>query len=117
MDVRDLDQSARIDQDRQGAIRYLRAFRRQWLLIVVLVVATVGVTAAITLTAPKKYEATADVTVSAVDTSGDLQGFTNVFKQPSDGSSPVVGAARVMNAPRVRDQAFNELGSSDKFEF
>jgi polysaccharide biosynthesis transport protein len=111
VDVRDLDQSARIYHDRQGAIRYLRAFRRQWLLIVVLVVVTVGITAAITLTAPKKYEATADVTVSAVDANGDLQGFSNVFKQPADGSSAVVGAARVMNAPGVRDQAFNELGT------
>jgi succinoglycan biosynthesis transport protein ExoP len=112
VDVRDLDQSARIYQDRQGAIRYLRAFRRQWLLIAVLVIITVSVTVAITLTAPKKYEATADVTVSAVDAGGDLQGFTNVFKQPSDGSSAVVGAARVMNAPRVREQAFNKLGTS-----
>lgn len=111
MDARDLDQSARTYQDQQGAIRYLRAFRRQWLLIVVLVVVTVGVTGVLTLTAPKKYQATADIQVQPVpSTDSNFQGF-HVFSQPLDGSSAVVYAARLMNAPRVRDQTFEELGT------
>ena len=112
MDLRDLDQPLTPYGDRPAAIRYLQAFRRQWLLIVVLVAMTVGVTAALTFTAPKKYQATADVQVTAIQaTGGDLPGFTTPFRQPLDGSSAVVTAARVMNAPEVRKRAFDELGS------
>jgi capsular exopolysaccharide synthesis family protein len=112
VDIRDLEPALRHYEDRQGAIRYLRAFRRQWLLIAMLVVMTVGVTAALTFTAPKKYEATADVQVTAVSaTDGDLQGFTSIFRQPLDGSSAVVAAARVMSAPDVRQRALEELGT------
>ena len=64
VDIRDLDQSLKQHEDRQGAVRYLRAFRQQWSLIVLSVVATVGVTAVLTFTAPKKYQATADVQVT-----------------------------------------------------
>ena len=86
MDIRDLDQSLKQHEDRQGAIRYLRAFRQQWSLIVLSVVATVGVTAVLTFTAPKKYQATADVQVTPdpVDRS-NLPGLHKLFKQPSTG--------------------------------
>jgi capsular exopolysaccharide synthesis family protein len=112
VDIRDLDQSLSQHEDRQGAIRYLRAFRQQWSLIALSVVATVGVTAVLTFTAPKKYQATADVQVTAVSsTDANFQGF-NVFRQPLDGSSAVVTAARVMDTPSVRHQTFDELGTT-----
>jgi capsular exopolysaccharide synthesis family protein len=112
VDIRDLDQSLKQHEDRQGAIRYLRAFRQQWSLIVLSVVATVGVTAVLTFTAPKKYQATADVQVTPISaTDSTFQGFNKLFKQPLDGSSAVVAAARVMNAPDVRRQTFDELGT------
>jgi capsular exopolysaccharide synthesis family protein len=112
VDIRDLDQSLKQHEDRQGAIRYLRAFRQQWLLIVVPVVATVAVTAVLTFSAPKKYQATADVQVTPISsTDPTFQGFNKLFKQPLDGSSAVVAAARVMNAPDVRRQTFDKLGA------
>jgi succinoglycan biosynthesis transport protein ExoP len=111
VDIRDLDQGFKPYGERHGAIRYLRAFRQQWLLIVVLVVVTVGVTAALTFTAPKKYQASADIRISPVSaTDPNFQGF-QVFSQPLDGSSAVVTAARVMDTPPVRRQALEELGT------
>ena len=112
MDIRDLDQSPKQYEDRQGAIRYLQAFRQQWLLIVVAVVATVAVTAVLTFTTPKEYRATADVQVTPVpSTDSTFQAFNSIFRQPLDGSSAVVAAARVMSAPEVRRQTFVELGT------
>ena len=112
MDIRDLDQSLKQHEDRQGAIRYLHAFRQQWSLIVLSVVATVGVTAVLTFTAAKKYQATADVQVTPIpSTDPTFQGFNKLFKQPLDGSSAVVAAARVMNAPEIRRLTFDELGA------
>jgi len=105
--------------DRQGAIRYLRAFRRHWLLIVVLVVVTVGVTAALTLTAPKKYQATADLQINPIsgNSTSQPQGFGSLFYQPSDGSSVVVTAARFMNSSNARNAALAQLGIRNGISF
>ena len=102
MDIRDVDQPFAAYGDRRGAIQYLQAFRRQWPLIAVLVVVAVGVTAALTLSAPKKYQATADVQVRPVSANNaTFQSFSSVFQQSLDGSSVVVAAARLMNTPSV----------------
>jgi succinoglycan biosynthesis transport protein ExoP len=112
LDIQDLDQGLKPYGDRHGAIRYLRAFRQQWLLIVVLVIVTVGVTAALTLTAPKKYQASADVDLTPISTTNStFQTGFHVFTQPLDGSSAVVTAARFMDTPDVRNPTFDELGT------
>ncbi len=118
MEIRDYEHPSSY-ADRQGAIRYLRAFRRHWLLIVVLVVVTVGVTAALTLTAPKKYQATADLQINPIsgNSTSQPQGFGSLFYQPSDGSSVVVTAARFMNSSNARDAALAKLGIRNGISF
>jgi capsular exopolysaccharide synthesis family protein len=114
VEIRDLEQPLTSYADRQGAIRYLQAFRRHWPLIVLLVVVTVGVTGALTLNAPKKYKATSDLQVNPipVNSSSLPQGaFDALFYQPADGSSVVVTVARVMNSPDLRNAALDRVGT------
>jgi capsular exopolysaccharide synthesis family protein len=94
----------------RGAVGYLRAFRQHWLLMASLVVLAVASTALITYTQTKQYTASADVQitpVSANDTT--FQGFS-LFRQPQDGSSIVLTAARVMSAAAVQKQVERTLG-------
>jgi uncharacterized protein involved in exopolysaccharide biosynthesis len=105
----DLNQSADRYAERDGAVRYLRAFRRQWPLIVLLVVVTVSVTAALTMTRPKIYQATKDILLNPISADNDtLQGFS-LFHTTLDGSSVVVTAARALNAPEIKAAALEKL--------
>jgi capsular exopolysaccharide synthesis family protein len=113
VDIRDLEQPVTSYADRQGAIRYLQAFRRHWPLIVLLVVVTVGVTGALTLNAPKKYKATADLGLNPISFNSTTlpQGLDGLLYQPPDGSSVVVTVARIMNSPDVRNAALDQLST------
>src|SRR5215217_8833292 len=72
-------------------------------------IVTVSVTAAVTLTKPKIYEATADVAIYPQSSTDPNLGPTQVFKLPGDGSSPIVAAAFGMDNPEVRDRTFARL--------
>src|SRR5215218_3443309 len=109
MDLRDLNQPLTPHPDRRGVVRYLQAFRRHWPLVLLLVIVTVSVTAAITLTKPKTYEASADLSIyPQSSTDPNFQG-TQVFKDSLDGSSPVVAAARAMNTRDIRERTRRRL--------
>jgi capsular exopolysaccharide synthesis family protein len=70
---------------------------------------TVGVTAALTMTRPKIYQATKDILLTPIDANNDtLQGFS-LFHQTLDGSSVVVTAARALNAPEIKAAALEKL--------
>ncbi len=106
---RDLDHLSAPYSDRQGAVRYLQAFRRHWPLILLLVIVTVSVTAAITLTKPKTYASTADLRINAISANDDLLRGFSLFQQSLDGSSVVVTAVRAFNSPEVRHAALAKL--------
>lgn len=88
--------------DRREAAQYLRAIRQHWLLIAVLVVATVGSALVFVTATAKRFEATADIAVTPVSASDDTFQGVSVFRNAADGSSTVVTAARVFNSPQIR---------------
>jgi len=96
----------------RGAVRYLHAFRVHWLLILTLTVVAVVAAALVTVSATKKYQASADLQIQALPAySGDpFQGF-DVFRTAADGSSPVVTAARVFGSLAYKNVVHRKLGS------
>jgi receptor protein-tyrosine kinase len=97
--------------DFRGPVRYLQAFRAHRFLIVALC-AFCGITAAVfSLTAQKRYDASADLQIQALPAYGGdpFQGFS-LFRQTVDGASPVVAAARVLGSAPYQDEVFKELG-------
>ena len=96
-----------------GAMRYLDALRRHWLLIATLCVLAVAAAAVSTYTATKRYTTTADLALrplSANDTT--FQGFTSLFQQPADASVPVVTAARLIKSPAIRTPCIRAMPRS-----
>ena len=95
----------------RGPLRYLHAFRAHWLLIVGLAVLAVAAAAAVTLTATKRYDASSDLQIQALPAYGGdpFQGF-DVFRQTTDGASPTVAAARVLDSASYQDAARARLG-------
>lgn len=97
--------------DSRGAVRYFQAFRVHWLLILLLTALAVGVGAAISLTAAKRYQTSADVQIQPLPAYGGdpFQGF-DLFRSASDGSSPTVAAARVFGSVQYQDALGKGLG-------
>jgi capsular exopolysaccharide synthesis family protein len=98
--------------DERGALRYLQAFRAHWLQIALLTALAVGAAAAFSYTATKRYQASADLQVQPLPAYGGdpFQGFS-LFRQTVDGSSSVVGAARIMSSKLYQDATYKRLGS------
>lgn len=97
---------------RPGGIRYLQAFVTHWRLVLLLVVLAVAGAAAYSYLTPKKYQASADILVTPLDPNNTVfQGFS-LFRQPQDGSSSVVTAARVLQSRQYRSAAFARLGNA-----
>ena len=96
----------------RGAVRYLHAFRLHWRLISALTLLAVGIAAAVTLTATKRYQASSDVQIQALPSYGGdpFQGF-DLFRSLADGSSPTVAAARVFGSRSYRDVLRSSLGA------
>ena len=95
----------------RGAVRYLHAVRAHWPLILILTIVAVIAAALVTLTATKKYQASADIQIQALPaySADPFQGF-DVFRTAADGSSPVVTAARVFASPAYKDAVRSRLG-------
>ena len=95
----------------RGAVRYLHAFRVHWQLIATLTVVAVAAAAVVTLSATKRYQASADMQIQALPAySGDaFQGF-DVFRTAADGSSPVITAARLFGSPAYKNVVRGRLG-------
>ncbi|MCZ7590380.1 MAG: Wzz/FepE/Etk N-terminal domain-containing protein [Gaiella sp.] len=100
--------------ERQGSLRYLRALRRHARLLLVLVAVAVAAAAVYSLTAPKRYEASADLLIQPLSPSAETyQGFT-LFRETFDDSSPVVTAARLIKSREIRTPVFDRLGDDAK---
>ena len=93
-------------------MRYSHALRAHALLIVAVTAAALLAALAVVLTATKRYDASADVQIQAMSTYGNdpFQGL-DVFRQPADGSSPAVAAARIFSSPSYTDLLRRKLGS------
>ncbi len=84
-----------------GGVHYWHALRAHRLLIVAITAVALLVALLVVLTATRRYDASADLQIQALPayTQNDpLQGFP-VFRQPADGSSAAVAAARVFASP------------------
>ena len=96
-------------EQQPGAVRYLQAIRAHWRLIVLLVAIATAASAALVLTTPKQFEATADIILTPLSaTDNTFQGFS-LFRQSFDGSSSVVTASRVFNSAQTRLPALAAL--------
>jgi tyrosine-protein kinase len=95
----------------RGAVQYLHAIRVHWVLILTLTGLAIATAGAVTLTAAKKYQSSADVQIQALPPySGDpFQGF-DVFRAAADGSSPTVAAARLFGSPQYKNLTRRRLG-------
>jgi len=94
----------------QGAVRYLAAIRQHWVLVAVLVAASLATAIYYLKTTPKRYEATVDIAVSAVSATDDTYQGLPVFKQSFIGASAVVTAVKFFNAPNVAQAAAAAMG-------
>ena len=105
------DFSSSIGDERRGPVHFLRAIRQHLVLVISIVVVALLAAAVIVATAQKQYVATADIAISPVSANDDtFQGFS-VFHQSLDGSSVVVTAARVFDAPQIRVPARAAMGA------
>jgi len=95
----------------RGPVRYLQAFREHRLMIVVLCLISLAVAAGLTALTPKKYQASADLSIQALSSYGGdgFQGF-DLFRSAADGSSPTVAAARVLGSPQYQNALWQQLG-------
>ena len=93
-------------------MRYAHALRTHALLIAAVTAAALLAALAVVLTAHKRYDASADVQIQPLSAYGNdaFQGF-DVFRQPADGSSPAVAAARIFSSPSYKSLLKQRLGS------
>jgi Mrp family chromosome partitioning ATPase/capsular polysaccharide biosynthesis protein len=94
-----------VSDDRRGATWYLHALRQHWLLIAILVAVAGGSALFYLHRTEKRYEATVDILITPVSASDETYQGLPLFKQSTDGSSSVVNAARLLNAPDVASAA------------
>lgn len=97
-------------------MQYWHAVRTHRLLIAAVTALAVLVALAVVITSTKRYEASADLQIQplAAFTANDpFQGLP-VFRQPADGSSAAVAAARVFSSPEYLGALHKTLGSSGR---
>jgi Mrp family chromosome partitioning ATPase/capsular polysaccharide biosynthesis protein len=100
-----------LSDERRGAVRYLLALRQHWLLIAISVVAALGTAVFYLGRSEKRYQATVDILIVPVSATDDTFQGLPLFKQSLVGSSPVVTAARLLDAPDVTGAARRAMGA------
>jgi tyrosine-protein kinase len=98
--------------DTTGRVRYLHALRAHRFLIVGVTLIAVGAALLLVLTSTKRYDASADLQVQplpAFTANDPFQGI-NVFRQPADGTSAAVAAARVFSSSAYLGAFLNKVG-------
>lgn len=97
--------------DSSGAIRLVQALRRHWLLIAMIAVIAVGSAAVLSYSTPKRYEASADILVSALAPDDEaFRGFT-LIRATFGGADTTVTAARILGGPEIARAAMQSLGT------
>ena len=100
--------------ERVGAGQYLAAFRHHWPLIALIVALAVVPTAVYSLSAPKRYNAQADLVVTPIpadDTT--FLGISGLLRDSTQAQT-VLTAARVADAPAVGETVKSRLGLSER---
>jgi polysaccharide biosynthesis transport protein len=95
--------------DRRGPVQYLHALRARWPLILLLVALAVGAAAAYSITAPKRYEASADILVTPISTGDETFVGFSMFREGIEAAQSVVTAARVVLSPEVVERVEDDL--------
>jgi polysaccharide biosynthesis transport protein len=98
--------------ERSSGARYVGALREHWLLIFFLVALTTGTAALYSLTAAKRYEASADVLVSPIPPGDETYVGIPVLRESSQSRS-VLTAARLVETPEVADAVKEKLNLSE----
>lgn len=93
-------------------MRYMHALRTHALLIAAVTGTALLVAVVVVATATRRYDASADLQIQALPAYGTdpFQGM-DVFRQPTDGSSPTVAAARLFASPQFVDALHHRLGA------
>lgn len=102
--------------ERVGASQYLAALRHHWILIALVVALAVVPTAAYTMSAPKRYDAQADLLVTPIpadDTT--FLGISGLLRDSAQGQA-VLTAARVADAPAVGEMVKSRLQLAERPE-
>jgi capsular exopolysaccharide synthesis family protein len=88
--------------ERGAGARYLAAIRANWPLIALIIAVCMATAVLYSATAPKRYEAKADLFVSPIDPSdATFLGIGVVRESPSDPNRGVITAARFVKTPEV----------------
>lgn len=89
-----------LGEERRSSGRYLLALRQHWPLIALIVLIAVVGAVAYSLSAPKRYEASADVLVAPVPAGSDIYAGIPLISE-SNTSQSVLTAARLVQTPQV----------------
>jgi polysaccharide biosynthesis transport protein len=87
--------------DRSEGARFLDALREHWLAIAAAVVAAVVAAAAYSLTAPKRYSATADLLVTPIPAADQTYLGIGLLRDSGDPTRSVITAARLVKSQAV----------------
>jgi Mrp family chromosome partitioning ATPase len=94
-------------------LRYSHALRTHALLIFAVTVIALLAALAVVMTATKRYDAASDLQIQAVPAFGNADPYQgiDVFRQPADGSSAAVAAARLFSSHEYVDLLRRRLGT------
>ena len=95
-------------EEREGGARYLQALREHWLVILTVIVATVSTAALYSLTAAKRYQASADILVSPIAPADETFVGIGVLRESTQSRS-VLTAARLIETPAVAEAVKERL--------
>jgi capsular exopolysaccharide synthesis family protein len=102
--------AAHVGDEDSGAAHYVAAVRDHWLLITLFVLIAVLPTAAYSLTAPKHYNAEADLVVTPIPADDTTFLGINTLLRDSTQSQAVVTAGRLVDTPEVGESVKSTLG-------
>lgn len=107
-----MDDFRPVERTESELLRFLRALREHWKLIVAIAVTAVVVSAGYSLTTAKRYESTADLLVNPVSPSDGTYVGLDVLRESSDQSRAVLTVARLITSPQLAQTVRTDLHSS-----
>ena len=107
------EQTFSFGSQREGPSRYLAALREHWLLILTLVVVSVGSAAIYSLTAPKRYQAEADLIVLPISPGDPTFVNLGLLQDTNALTNGVLTAARLVQTPQVAEGVRTRYGFHD----
>ena len=102
--------------EEEGLRRYVETIRERFWLVVVAVLITTGASVLYVLTAPKTYEASADMLVTPVSSEDPVLTPLPLIRESVDPTRDVETAALLVRNVDVAERVQEELGTSDDAE-